>query len=113
MELYAVRPVFGFPEILWSWRQYIRKRRSRAWTRATGTVEGYELLLARDNGWLVVFYSYEFAGKQYSGEWRKWLLFTFSSQEEQTGKVTERLPRGAPVTVLLDPQKPSESAIET
>jgi hypothetical protein len=77
-----------------------------------GTVEGYELLMARQNGWFVVFYSYEFNGGSFSGEWRKWLLFSFSSVESQTGKVTARLPIRARIGLRVDPNTPNRSIAE-
>jgi hypothetical protein len=77
MELYPVKLVFGFPEIAWSLRQWARRRLSDGWADVPATVEGYELLRSRENGWFVVFYSYEYADRQYSGECRKWLLSVF------------------------------------
>jgi hypothetical protein len=74
-----------------------------------GIVEGYELLEARDNGWLVVFYSYSVAGTGHSGEFRKWLLFSRFSRDKQTGKVTDEYPRGAKVSIRFNPKEPSES----
>ena len=112
MEFYPVRWVFGFPELAWSLRQWARRRGSRAWVRVTGVVEGYELLLARQNGWFVILYSYLFNGTNYSGEHRKWLLFSFSSEEAQTGKVMKRFPRGAEITVRVDPEKPNRSVVD-
>jgi hypothetical protein len=77
-----------------------------------GTIEGYELLMARQNGWFVVFFSYEFNGRSFSGEWRKWLLFSFSSVESQTGKVTARLPVGARIGLRVDPNATNRSIAE-
>jgi hypothetical protein len=77
-----------------------------------GTVEGYEFLMARQNGWFVVFYSYEFDGGSFSGEWRTWLLFSFSSVETQTGKVTARLPVGTRIGLRVDPNNPNRSLAE-
>jgi hypothetical protein len=68
--------------------------------------------MANRNGWLVVFYSYEFEGKSFSGEWRKWLLFGFSSVEAQTEKVTARFPIGAKVRLRVDPNNPNRSIAE-
>jgi len=75
-------------------------------------VEGYELLMASQNGWIVVFYSYQFEGRSFSGEWRKWHLSTFSSIESQTEKVKARFPIGAKVTVRIDPNNPTRSIAE-
>jgi hypothetical protein len=113
MELYPVRSTFGFPDLFWSVRQWAKKRRSGSWERVAGTVEGYELLLARENGWFVIFYSYTYGSTQYSGESRRWLLFSFSSQETQTGKVMKRFPRGATIAVRVDPQDPAQSVVES
>jgi hypothetical protein len=93
-------------------RQWIRRRRSDGWVRVRATVEGYELLLARENGWFIVFYSYDFEGRRYSGELRQWLLFSFSSQEAQTDKVIQRFPRGAMVEVRVNPEDPNQSVSE-
>ena len=76
-----------------------------------GTIEGYELLMARQNGWFVIFYSYGFDGAQYSGEWRKWLLFSLSSVESRTGTVRGRFPVGSKVNVRVDPKNPSRSIV--
>lgn len=68
--------------------------------------------MARQNGWFVVLYSYRFKGTDYSGEHRKWLLFSFSSENAQTGKVMEQYPRGAVIPLRVDPQKPSRSVVD-
>lgn len=112
MERYPVRWVFGFSELLWPLRQWARKRGSRAWVRVSGVVEDYELLLARGNGWFVILYSYAFKGTEYSGEFRKWLLFSFSSEDAQTGKMMKQFPRGAAIPLRIDPQKPSRSVVD-
>jgi hypothetical protein len=74
--------------------------------------EGYELLLARQNGWFVILYSYEFNGTQYSGEFRKWLLFSFSSEEAETEKVMKRYPRGSAISLRVDPHNPNRSVAD-
>ena len=111
-EPIPIRNALGYGEFFWSLRHWFNRRRSRQWGLTLGTVEGYELLMANRNGWLVVFYSYQFEEKSFSGEWRKWLLFSFSSVEAQTEKVTDRLPVGAKVEVRVDPKKPSRSVAE-
>jgi Protein of unknown function (DUF3592) len=112
MELFPVRNALGYGELFWSFRQWLTRRRSSHWPHVLGTVEGYELLMARDNGWFVVLYSYEFDGRSFSGEWRKWLLFSFSSVESQTGKVTARLPVGTRLGLRVDPHAPNQSIAE-
>ena len=112
MELYPVRYVFGFPELLWSLRQWGTRRRAVGWARISATVEGYELLQARQNGWFVVFYSFGFGGNEYSGELRTWILFGSPSHEVPTSKIIHWFPRGAAITVRVDPQKPSELIAE-
>jgi len=72
-------------------------------------MEGYEFLSARQNGWFVVFYSYDFDGRCFSGEWRIWLTFGFSSIEEETAKVIARLPVGTRIDLRVDPKNPSRS----
>jgi len=109
MELFPVRNALGYGELFWSLRQWLNRRRSSHWSQALGTVEGYELLMARQNGWFVVFYSYEFNGGRFSGEWRKWLLFTPSSVESRTGRVAARLPIGSKVELRVDPSNPNRS----
>jgi|ERR1039457_2298438 hypothetical protein len=108
-EPIPVRNALGYGELFWSLRHWFNRRRSDQWGLTLGTVEGYELLMASRSGWLAVFYSYQFEGKSFSGEWRKWLLFSFSSVETQTGKVTARFPIGAKVEVRVDPKNPSRS----
>jgi hypothetical protein len=111
-EPIAIRNALGYGELFWSIRHWFNRHRSRQWPLTLGTVEGYELLMANRNGWLVIFYSYQFEGRSYSGECRKWLLFSFSSVESQTGKVTARFPVGAKVTVRVNPNSPSRSITE-
>lgn len=107
-----VRNAIGYGELFWSLKHWFSRRRSRPWGLTLGTVEGCELLIANGNGWLVVFYSYEFGGKSFSGEWRKWLLFSFSSIESQTDEVTARFPIGAKAVVRVDPNNPNRSIAE-
>ena len=111
-EPIPIRNALGYGELFWSLRHWFNRRRSRQWGVTLGTVEGYELLMANRNGWLVVFYSYQFEGKSFSGEWRKWLLFSFSLVEAQTEKVTTRFPIGAKISVRVDPNSPSRSIAE-
>jgi hypothetical protein len=111
-EPIPIRNALGYGELFWSIRHWFNRHRSSQWALTLGTVEGYELLMARQNGWLVVFYSYQFEGKSFSGEWRKWLLFSFSSVESQTGKVTARFPIGSKVAVRVDRNSPSRSIAE-
>ena len=101
-ESIPIRTALGYGELLWSIRQWLTKRRSVHWAQALGTIEGYELLMARQNGWFVVFYSYEFDGRRFSGEWRMWQLFSFSSIESRTGKLTARWPIGAKIELHVD-----------
>lgn len=107
-----VRNAIGYGELFWSLKHWFSRRRSRQWGLTLGTVEGYELLMANRNALLVVFYSYEFDGKSFSGQWRKWLLFSFSSVEAQTDKVTARFPIGAKARVRVEPNNPHRSIAE-
>jgi hypothetical protein len=119
MELYPIRNLFGFSDLGWYLARRVRKLRSRNWISAEAIVEGYELLASRDNGWLVVFYSYEYDGNQFSGEFRKWLLswnwllVNASSLEEKADKVISRFPRGSTVRVRIDARSPAHSVTET
>ena len=112
MEEFPVRNALGYGELLWSLRQWVARRRATQWPIVLGTVEGFELLMARQNGWFVIFYSYGFDGARYSGEERKWLLFSLSSVESRTSKVTARFPIGSKVNVRVDPKEPSRSIAE-
>jgi len=113
MELFPVRDVLGFPEILWSIRQWYKKRKSSRWARVAGIVEGHELLLANNNGWLAVFYSYDYQGQCFSGELRKWLCFVdHNSYEARTAEVTARIPRGMKIGVRVDAEQPASSMAE-
>jgi len=112
MELFPVRNALGYGEFFWSIRQWLTSKKSTQWPEVVGTVEGYELLMARQNGWFVVFYSYEFNGGSFSGEWRTWLLFSLSSIESQTGKITARLPVGAKIGLRVNPNSPNRSLAE-
>ncbi len=112
MELYPVRWVYGFPELMWSLRQWVRQHASRGWVRVSGVVEGYEFLMARENGWFVILYSYGLDGTEYSGEYRKWVLFSFSSEEAKAEKMMKQFPRGTAIPLRVDPQKPSRSILD-
>jgi hypothetical protein len=112
MELFPVRNVMGFSEILWALRQWRKKRGSGRWSLIAGVVEGYELLLANNGGWLVVLYSYGFQGGCFSGEWRKWVFVQARSYEGPAATVTERLPIGTKIGVRVDPEHPANSVAE-
>jgi hypothetical protein len=112
METLPVRNALGYGELFWSLRQWLTRQRSSQWAQVLGTVEGYELLMARQNGWFVLFYSYEFEGTQFSGECRKWMFFIFSSVESRTERITAQLPVGTKVGLRVDPNTPSRSIAE-
>lgn len=109
VELYTVRSVLGYSEIFWAFRQIVRRRRSCTWATIKATVEGYEFLAARQNGWLVIFYSYEFAGELYSGELRTWLMLRYPGDEEPVSDVITRFPRGTQIDACVDPRHPARS----
>src|SRR5215472_2724074 len=105
MELFPVRDVSGFAEVLWTFRHWRRKLVSRRWIRARGIVEGYEFLKSgRANGWFVVFYSYSFNGTHYAGEWRRGAFLGWSP-DFLTDWTTSRLPRGTVIRVRVDPER--------
>ena len=108
-EVIPIRNALGYGEIIWSVRHWLARHKSSHWAQALGTVEGYEFLSASQNGWLVVYYSYSFDGQSFSGEWRTWLVFWFSSIEVETDKVTARLPVGTKIEIRVDPNNPSKS----
>jgi hypothetical protein len=68
--------------------------------------------MANRNGWLVVFAVSTLTGKSFSGEWRKWFLFSFSSVEAQTDEVTARFSIGAKARVRVEPNNPNRSIAE-
>jgi len=107
--LYTVRSVFGYSEILWALRQVVRRRLSSRWEAVKATVEGHEFLAARQNGWVVIVYSYEFAGELYSGELRKWLILRYPGDDGPVSDVITRFPRGAQIDVSVDLRHPARS----
>ena len=111
MELVPVQNSFGYAEAMWSLRNLVRKYQSRNWKSVFATVQGYELLLAANNGWLVVFYSYEVEGGYHSGEFRIWSLFSSMRWQEQIAKYTERYPIGAELIVRVDPNNADSSVV--
>jgi hypothetical protein len=48
-------------------RDLLRRPLSKRWMHHIGNVESYEFLAARNNGWLAVYYSYDYQGKWYAG----------------------------------------------
>ena len=76
-----------------------------------GKVEGYEFLAARNNGWLVVFYSYDHQGQWYAGEFRSWILINTSDREAIAMKAYELFPKGSSITIRIDPKSPEISIV--
>ena len=54
LELYSIGSVFGLPPSVLVRATVDQKKRSTAWASVAGVVEGHELLLAIENGGLVV-----------------------------------------------------------
>ena len=113
MELYPVRSVFGYSDLAWYLKRWTYSSLSRNWISVQGTIERYELHAAAHNGWLVVFYSYEYGGKNFSGEFRNWVLLYPWSREETVDEIISQFPRGATVRVRVNPRTPAHSAAET
>jgi len=111
MELVPVRNTFGFAEVFWSLRNFVRKYRGRDWRSISATVQSYEFLLSGNNGWLVVFYSYQVEGEYHSGEFRKWSCFSSAQYQEQIAKYTRRYPIGAELIVRVDPNDADNSVV--
>jgi hypothetical protein len=108
MEIYPIRDVSGFGELLWSARQQVRKKKSHGWLPVKGVVERYELLKSGHRAWFVVLYSYEYGGERFSGEWRRW-VYSASKIETKIEKLTSVLPLGTRLTLRIDPSNPTSS----
>lgn len=63
--------------LLWWWysrgENYFRDRRSAGWPVVPATVETYEILLSRNQGFTtVLYYSYSVNGESYSGQFNQY-----------------------------------------
>jgi hypothetical protein len=112
MALYEVRNAAGFPQIVWQMRQAWKRRRAASWVPVEAKVEGHEVLLARNNGWVVAFYSYSLNGKSLSGEWRKWFSARPVDYQSEAEKIMDRVAKGQTIAVRVDPREPSNSVAE-
>lgn len=73
MELCPVTDTLGYAEMLWIVRNLFRRVPYPAdGCIKLGKVEGYEFRAAKNNGWLVVYYSYDYDAQWYAGEFRRW-----------------------------------------
>jgi hypothetical protein len=111
MDLFPIREVSGFGEILWSFRQWRMRGSARQWLRVPGVVEGHELLASGSIGWVVVLYSYGFQGESFSGEWRTWVLVQRPFYD-QAAAIVARMPKGMKIGVRIDPGDSSKSVAE-
>ena len=73
MKALSVTETLGYAEMLWTVRDLFRRTLSKRWMHQIGKIEGYEFLAARNNGWLVVYYSYDYQGRRHAGEFHRWL----------------------------------------
>lgn len=84
---------------------------SKRWIHQNGKVEGYEFLAGRNNGWLAVYYSYDYQGQWYAGEFRRWLLISTSDREAIAMKAQKLFPPGSSVAIRVDPKAPDVSIV--
>ena len=111
MELCPVTDTLGYTEILWTVRDLLRRPLSKRWMHHVGKVEGHEFLAARNNGWLAVYYSYDYQGHWYAGEFRKWLLINTSDHEAIGMKAQKLFPRGSRIAIRVNPKAPDVSIV--
>lgn len=119
MELCPVTDALGYAELLWTVRDLFRRAVSKRWVHQNGKVEGYEFLAANNNGWLVVYYSYDYQGQWYAGDFRRWLLVNTSrvwdldssDRDAIATKAQERFPHGSRVAIRVNPKAPSVSTV--
>jgi hypothetical protein len=111
MELCPVTDTLGYAEMLWTVRDLFRRALSKEWIHQIGKIEGYEFLAARNNGWLVVYCSYDYQGQWYAGEFHRWLLINTSDREAIAMRAHELFPKGSSITIRVDPKFPSVSIV--
>ena len=109
MENCPVTDTLGYPEMIWTVRDLFRRALSKRWKRQTGTVEGYEFRAAKNNGWLVVYYSYDYNGHWLGGNFRRWLLINTSDRDAIATKAQELFPHGSSVAIRVNPKTPDVS----
>lgn len=111
MELCAITDTLGYAELLWTVRDLFRRVLSKRWIHQNGKVEGYEFLAAKNNGWLVVYYSYDYHGEWYAGQFRRWILVNTSDREAIASKAQQLFPQGSSVAIRVDPKAPDCSIV--
>jgi hypothetical protein len=111
MELCPISDTLGYAEMLWIVRNLLRRALSKKWVHQIGKVEGYEFLAARNNGWLAVYYSYDYQGQWFSGEVRRWLLINTSDREAVAMKAQKLFPQGSRVAIRVNPNAPEISVV--
>ena len=118
MELCPVTDA-GYAELLWTVRDLFRRALSKRWIHQNGKVEGYEFLAAKNNGWLVVYYSYDYQGQWYAGDFRRWLLVNTSrlrdldssDRDAIATKAQELFPQSSRVAIRVNPKAPGVSIV--
>jgi hypothetical protein len=113
MELCPVTDTLGYAEMLWTVRDLFRRALSKGWIHQNAKIESYEFLAARNNGWLAVYYSYDYQEQWYAGEFRRWLLINTSDREAIAVKAQRLFPRGSSVAILVNPKAPDVSIVVT
>jgi hypothetical protein len=111
MELCPVTDTLGIPEMLWTVRDLLRRAVSKRWVLQIGKIEGYEFRAAKNNGWLVVYYSHDYQGQRYAGEFLRWLLIDTSDREAIAMKAQKLFPQGSRVAIRANPQAPDISIV--
>ena len=111
MELCPVTDTLGYAEILWKVRDLFRRALSKRWIHQIGKVEGYEFLAAKNNGWLVVYYSYDYHAQWYAGELRRWLLINTSNREAIAVKAQTLYPQSSRIAIRVNPKTPNVSIV--
>lgn len=111
MELCPVTDAAGYAEMFWKVRDLFRRALSERWIHQIGTVEGYEFLAAKNNGWLVVYYSYDYDGQWYAGELRRWLLINTSDRQTIGVKAQTLYPQGSRIAIRVNPRAPDVSIV--
>jgi hypothetical protein len=111
MDLCRVTDTLGYAEILWTVRDLFRRALSKGWMHQIGKVEGYEFRAAKNNGCLVVYFSYDYQGQRYAGEFHRWLLINTSDREAIAMKSRKLFPAGSSIAIRIHPQSPDVSIV--
>ena len=111
MENCPVTDTFGYAEMLWTVRDLFRRALSKRWKHQIGTIEGYEFLAAKNNGWFVVYYSYGYQGQRFGGSFRRWHLINTSDGDAIATKAQRLFPHGSSIAIRVSPKAPEVSIV--